>query len=44
MKCILLQLECNSPMQKCRPETDWLDSSSAQKDMDILVNKVNMSQ
>lgn len=37
-------MECNGPMQKFRPETDWLDSSSAQKDVDILVDKLNMSQ
>lgn len=32
-KCKVLHLEENSPMQQYRPGADWLESSSAEKDL-----------
>ena len=43
-KCSVLHLGRNSPIHQYRLGADLLQSSSAEKDLDILVDKLTMSQ
>ena len=44
-KCWVLPSGHNNPMQRYRPEEDWLESCPVEKDLGVLVNShLNMSQ
>lgn len=44
-KCLVLHLGQNNPMQQYKLEEEWLESYSAEKDLEVLVNsRQNMSE
>ncbi|KAJ7420805.1 hypothetical protein WISP_46428 [Willisornis vidua] len=44
-KCCVLSFGRNKPTQHCRLGTEWLESSQAERDLGVLINrKLNVSQ